>query len=1064
LGNKRITITRAFHRLYLPPVLILVLLLFAWWQAGNWYHSWLISESRASIASILGKRGSALTITMNRKIALLDGLSAYAVAHAVENNLAEGFFDYASGLYAGSIGVRAIEIFRIDEPALVYPMLGNEAILHWTVSDLTNDSRPSVRDDVLRAILNRTTTVSAPYELRQGGLGLVARKPVFFNDQLYGLAVIVLDVPPVLESTGLNEVASDIPIAIRDGSGQVFYGKESVFGQDPVIYAIYLPDGNWELAAHPAGGWEAPVRPAMLQFQGVGLLLIILLMIFVIHINIYQNQLKLAVQLHTLELQTELGEHQLANAALRESEEKFRTLAENSQDYIMRYDRQLRHIYMNPAGIRVSGFREDQIIGKTHRESGFNESLTALWEHGIETVFATGQPYQQLFTLKNHAGEMLLDLRLSPEFDENGIVRSVLGVSRDITQQKMVEEALRESEERFRLLYEQAPLGYQSLDADGFYIDVNQAWLNLLGYEKAEVVGKWAGDFLTDESKMLFEQRFPHFKAAGFLNGAEFRMIRKDGRHITVAVDGRVGQSLDSTFKQTHCILHDVTSRKLAEKALRDSEERLRLALNAANQGLYDINLLTGESIVSPEYASMIGFDPETFRETNNDWRARLHPDDRAEVINAYEDCIAGKREDYRVEFRLLTKSGNYTWILSHGKIVSKDANGRPLRLLGTHTDISEQKRVEQELRESEHRLQHAEAIANMGHWSYDYATRAVFWSDALCRIYHYSLEESGPPTLPKFLSIIHPDDIETVSQKIVEIENTGSGTYEYRHLCASGEIRYITGIAEVTKDLNGKPVTMFGIILDTTTVKQKERELERKNAELERFTYTISHDLKSPLVTVETFLGYLEQDLARGNTARVEQDKQYIRTAVDKMSRLLAELLELSRVGRVISPPAHVTFSQLTSEALALVAGQITENGAAVHICDQDKTLFGDRPRLLQIWQNLIENAVKFSITQETPSIEVGFVEQNRITVFYVRDNGCGIDPRYKEKIFGLFEKLDPTSEGTGLGLAIVKRIVEVYQGKIWVESAGLGHGSCFYFTLPEAVMRENIREENER
>ena len=237
-----------------------------------------------------------------------------------------------------------------------------------------------------------------------------------------------------------------------------------------------------------------------------------------------------------------------------------------------------------------------------------------------------------------------------------------------------------------------------------------------------------------------------------------------------------------------------------------------------------------------------------------------------------------------------------------------------------------------------------------------------------------------------------------------------------------------------------------------TSELARSYKDLQEKNAELERFTYTVSHDLKSPLVTVKTFLGYLEEDMASVNTGRIDKDVLYIRTAAEKMGLLLDELLEMSRIGRLINPPVRAMFRELVEDALQTVAGSISERGVEVQVSG-DVSLYGDRPRLVEIWQNLIENAVKFMGDQTSPQIEIGVEMLGGEQVFFVRDNGVGINPRYANKIFGLFEKLDPKSKGTGLGLALVKRIVEFYQGRIWAESPGVGQGACFRFTLPQAI-----------
>lgn len=229
------------------------------------------------------------------------------------------------------------------------------------------------------------------------------------------------------------------------------------------------------------------------------------------------------------------------------------------------------------------------------------------------------------------------------------------------------------------------------------------------------------------------------------------------------------------------------------------------------------------------------------------------------------------------------------------------------------------------------------------------------------------------------------------------------------------------------------------------------ERELQEKNDELIRFTYTVSHDLKSPLVTIRTFLGYLERDARKEDGEAAKKDLDYIRNAVDKMSKLLDELLELSRIGRKMNPPQEAPLQEIVKEALELVAGRIAAEGVKVEVTQEPLFLYGDRPRLVEVFQNLVDNAVKFMGDQPEPRIEIGAEPspEGREIVLFVRDNGMGIDPAYQPKLFGLFEKLDSGTEGTGIGLALVKRIVEVHGGRIWVGSEGPGKGSAFRFTL---------------
>jgi len=228
--------------------------------------------------------------------------------------------------------------------------------------------------------------------------------------------------------------------------------------------------------------------------------------------------------------------------------------------------------------------------------------------------------------------------------------------------------------------------------------------------------------------------------------------------------------------------------------------------------------------------------------------------------------------------------------------------------------------------------------------------------------------------------------------------------------------------------------------------------ELEIKNRELERFVYTISHELKTPLVTIAGFSGILSNDIEAGDKDKLTSHLMHITSAVDTMSVLLDELLELSRVGHMINTPEKVSMRELVNEVAKLVERQASERGVKIEISPEMPEVFGDRIRLHEVVQNLTENAIKFSGGQPDARIKIGWSGDAPDPFFFVQDNGIGIDPAYHDKIFGLFERLDPKVEGTGVGLALVQRIMEEHGGKVWVESEGVGTGSTFCFTIPNS------------
>jgi signal transduction histidine kinase len=226
--------------------------------------------------------------------------------------------------------------------------------------------------------------------------------------------------------------------------------------------------------------------------------------------------------------------------------------------------------------------------------------------------------------------------------------------------------------------------------------------------------------------------------------------------------------------------------------------------------------------------------------------------------------------------------------------------------------------------------------------------------------------------------------------------------------------------------------------------------ELERKVAELEQFTYTVSHELKNPVVTIKAFLGSVEEDIKRGNLEKARMDFQRISRATDNLHNTLSDLLELSRVGRIVNTFEEFPMAELVQEAIGVVEGRIRSREAVITLAPSLPNVYGDRKRLQEVIENLLDNAIKYTGSQEQPSIEVG-MRDGKDATFFVKDNGIGIEPQYRQKIFGLFEKLDSTSEGTGVGLAFIKRIIETHDGKIWVESEGAGKGSTFCFTIPD-------------
>ena len=363
-------------------------------------------------------------------------------------------------------------------------------------------------------------------------------------------------------------------------------------------------------------------------------------------------------------------------------------------------------------------------------------------------------------------------------------------------------------------------------------------------------------------------------------------------------------------------------------------------------------------------------------------------------------------------------------------------------------------------LQESEERLR--KVVQNMPVMmdALDEDKNIVAWNQECERVTGFSAQEIVGN--PQALELLYPDQAyrERMMAEWAERGDDFRG-WEWEIACKDGSVKTVAW-SNISKHfaIPGWATWAIGVDVTERLRIESEREalieeLEVKNAEMERFVYTVSHDLKSPLITITGFLGFLEQDALAGNVERIKTDVAHITNAATRMQQLLNELLELSRIGRLVNPPQEVSVGELAREAVEMVAGRLAKRDVAVEIAPvllqpDGPTVCGDRPRLREVLENLVDNAVKFMGDQPHPRIEIGVRRDDDETVFYVRDNGMGIEPRYHDKVFGLFERLDAKAEGTGVGLTIVKRVVDVHGGRVWVESQGDGQGCAFCFTLP--------------
>ncbi|MBF2025902.1 MAG: PAS domain S-box protein [Oscillatoriales cyanobacterium C42_A2020_001] len=520
-----------------------------------------------------------------------------------------------------------------------------------------------------------------------------------------------------------------------------------------------------------------------------------------------------------------------AQQELFRREQEFKALVENSPDAIARMDRNLRYLYVNPAVERTMGMSIQGFVGKTFAELGFPEEAHQRWQANLQKTIDSGKSQQDTFEFPDAEGHIhFYDAQLVPEFAPDGSVESVLVVTRDVTSLKRTERALLNANERFQLAAAAVDSMIYDWQVDSDRVERTEGLTRLLGYQLDEVepTNRWWQRQIHPDDFTKLPTSTLSTSTLDDRYSLEYRIRHKQGHYVYVRDQGLILRDAVGNPVRVVGNTIDISEQKQAEEALRESEERLRLALIAANQGLYDLNLQTGMAIVSPEYARMLGYAPETFQETNAKWRDRLHPDDQAVVYQIYEEYVTGKRDEYRVDFRQRTQSGEWKWILSVGKIVKWDEHGNPLRMLGTHTDITERKHAEEALRLSNARSRRLVDSNLIGVAFSDAEGYVLDANEAFLRIVGYTQPEMHrinwrQLTPPEYHSL---DD-----QANADVFTTGTCVpFEKEYIRKDGtRVPVLVGVAALQEQEHGT----LCFVIDLSERKQNEEALRRSQERL---------------------------------------------------------------------------------------------------------------------------------------------------------------------------------------------------------------------------------------
>ncbi|MBM4134624.1 MAG: PAS domain S-box protein [Nitrospira sp.] len=809
----------------------------------------------------------------------------------------------------------------------------------------------------------------------------------------------------------------------------------------------------------------------------------------------------------------DITERKQAEEALRASESQYRLLVDQANDIIYRTDAQGYLTFVNVVTARITGYPESELLGRRFVEFIRADARAAAERfYGRQFVRKRNSTYYEYPLVRKDGTEVWIGQNVQVLLDGDRVV-GFQAVARDITDLKKVADALRQSEERWKIIFESAPDAYYLSTLTGEFVDGNRKAEELIGYRKKELIGKnFLKVDLLPTSALPKAIKLLALNVIGRATGPdEFLLKTKSGAMVPVEIS--TAPTIINGRKLLMGIARDITERKRSEEALK---EQMRLSMLAAE--------VNGALVQSSSLQTMLQSCAEALVRHLDAAFARvwlLGPGDLCSDCHKMAQCAdrtqclhleasAGLYRNLNGEYRRIPlgvlKIGkiaqgkgamatndvlgddrlpNKLWMKENGLqsfagyplLLGQQVVGvmaifarHPLTdpmLIGLETVSKaltlgiERKKAEEALQESEQRLELALHGGDLGTWDWQVPSGAVIFNQRWAGMLGYTSEEIEPH-FRSWERLVHPDDLPHVLEALqAHLEGrTPSYETEKRLKTKDGGWKWILVRGRVVeRDAQGSPLRVTGTHLDITDrkraeaeVKERSRQLESANKELEAFSYSVSHDLRAPLRHIGGFAELLEEHAAPVLDQKGHEYLRAISTSAQRMGRLIDDLLAFSRMGRAELNKRVVPLEALVRSVIEDLQPE-TKGRTIDWTIGALPKVYGDPALLRQVWFNLVANAIKYTQTRARATIEVGRAPaaDDRETVIFVRDNGVGFDMQYVDKLFGVFQRLHSTDEfeGSGIGLANVQRIVARHGGRVWAEG-GVGRGATFYVALP--------------
>jgi PAS domain S-box-containing protein len=693
----------------------------------------------------------------------------------------------------------------------------------------------------------------------------------------------------------------------------------------------------------------------------------------------------------------------------------------------------------------------------------------------VQAAMAHGDHIEHEFRIirANDGAERTLQSRAVVQRDAQGRLLRVIGTERDITAEREATQRMEALNERLRLALASSRYAVWELEIMTGRRNWDERMLEIYGLKAADLDGAsdvWINTLHPDDRPAAEHMLRRAIVGEIADYKTEFRIIRPDGTLRHLESHGYVQR--DSRGKPVRVVglTRDITDQRHMAEALDLAEQRWQLAIEGSNDSVWDWDVVTGSVYHDERWARMLGYENGELSNTNDGWRSLAHPDDLPANEAAVREHFAQRTPFYQHELRMRSKDGTWRWILDRGRVVSRAPDGRPLRMAGTHTDITARKELEERLRKSEELASEVSRLAQIGGWEIDLVSSRVTWTDGTRRI--HEVDESFQPTMDSVWQFFPPDGLATFQAALAGATPAApSFDIEVQLLTARGRRLWvrILGHGEFR---NGKAVSVHGAIQDITVHRESDharRELEtqlfqaQKMETLGTLAGGIAHDFNNLLTGI---IGYHE--LAADSVPEEHPARMCLNEARNASLRARELVEQILTFGRQSATTEHgpLDLSLVIEEARRFLRATLPANiTIEVHCAPHCGMVLADATQIHQVILNLGSNAahamrhhggtlrIALEPTEVSPdlALTLGGPAANSYVRISVSDTGHGMDESTRRRIFDPFFTTKKTREGTGLGLAVVHGIVRSHRGAIDVESAP-GCGSTFHIYLPTA------------